>query len=105
VHAAGGVGQIELDGLERHVELFGDHLADGDGDAVAHVHLAEEGGDGAVGIDGNVGRELVGRQRWFDSGLCMGLADGEDGVEADRHADRDDERAAGLEKGAARESG
>ena len=54
---------IHLDGLERHVELFGDDLADGDEQAVAHVHLAEEGGDGAVGIDGDVGRELVGRQR------------------------------------------
>ena len=105
MHAGGGVAQIDLDGLERHVELLGDHLADGNGDAVAHVHLAEEGGDGAVGIDGDVGRELVGRQRRFDSGLCMGLADGEDGVEADRHADRDDERSAALEQGAAGESG
>ncbi len=43
VHAGAGVGHEDLDALERHVELFGDDLADGDIEALAHVHLAEEG--------------------------------------------------------------
>ena len=56
---------------ERRVEFFGNHLRDGDGDAVAHIHLAEIGGDRAVGIDGDVARELIRRQRGFygDSSL------------------------------------
>ena len=43
VHAGRGVAHVDLHGLERHVELFRHHLADGDEQAVAHVHLAEEG--------------------------------------------------------------
>ena len=34
---------ITVTRLERHVELFGHDLADGDEQALAHVHLAEEG--------------------------------------------------------------
>ena len=63
VHAGGGVAHEYLDGLERHIELFGNHLADGDEDALAHVHLAEIGIDGAVGVDRNEGRELIRRER------------------------------------------
>ncbi len=63
VHARRGVAHVDLDGLERHVELLGHHLADSDEQAVAHVHLAEEGRHGAVGVDGDVGRELLRRQR------------------------------------------
>ena len=50
---------IDRDGPERHVELFGDDLADGDMQAVAHVHLAEIGRDGAVGVHRDVGGQLV----------------------------------------------
>ena len=104
VHAVRGVAHVDLDGLERHVELLGDDLADGDEQAVAHVHLAEEGRDRAVGIDGDVGGELVGRQRRLRP-LSMRLADREERLEAHRHADRHDERAAGLEERAAGERG
>ena len=104
VHAVGGIAHVDLDRLERHVELFGDDLADGDEQAVAHVHLAEVGVDGAVGIHGDVGRELVRRQRRLGA-LGAGLADRQQGIEAHRHADRDDERTAGLEQSAAGECG
>ena len=75
VHAGGGVAHDHLDGLERHVEFFRHHLPDGDEQALAHVHLAEEGGDGAVGIDRDIGGELVGRQRRLGRALRERLAD------------------------------
>ena len=92
VHAGGGVAHVDLDGLERHVELLRHDLADGDEQPVAHVHLAEEGRDGAVGVDGDVGGELVGRQRRLRA-LRERIVDAEQHVEADRRADRNDERA------------
>ena len=102
VHAGGGVAHDHGHGLERHVELLRHDLADGDEQALAHVHLAEEGGDGAVGIDGDVGGELVGSERRLrplrQGTLREGLADAEYGVEPDRRADRDHQRAAGLEQ-------
>src|SRR5262249_53342718 len=52
----------------------------GDEQALAHVHLAEEGGDGAVGIDGDVGGELIGRERRLGA-LREGFADAEHGIE------------------------
>ena len=55
VHGDRGVAHEHLDRLERHVELLGDHLADGDENTLAHVHLAEVGRDGAVGIHCDVG--------------------------------------------------
>jgi len=54
VHAGGGVAHDHGDGLERHVEFLRHHLPDGDEQALAHVHLAEEGGDGAIGIDRDI---------------------------------------------------
>ena len=63
VHRIGGVAHVDLDALERNVELLGDDLPNRHEEAVAHVHLAEEGRDGAVGIDGDVRRQLVRRQR------------------------------------------
>ena len=56
VDAGGGVAHHDLDGLEWHVELFRNHLRNGDGDALAHVYFAEEGQNRAVGINGDVGR-------------------------------------------------
>ena len=102
VHAGAGVAHDDLDALERHVELFGDHLADGREQALPHIHLAEERRHGAVRVDGDVGIELARHERRARS-LRGGRLDGENGVEADRHADRDHEGAAGLEEGAARE--
>ena len=97
VHAGGGVSHDHGDGLERHVEFLRHHLPDGDEQALAHVHLPEEGGDGAVGIDRDIGGELVGHQRRSCRALRERLSDVEHGVEPDRHADRYDQRAAGLE--------
>ena len=45
--------------LERDVELFGDDLGDGDVHALAHLRLAEERGDAAVGQHGDPRIELV----------------------------------------------
>jgi hypothetical protein len=102
VHAGGGVAHDHGDGLERHVELFRHHLADGDEQALAHIHLAEESGNAAVGINGDVRGELVGRERRLRA-LCKCIANAEHGIVSDRHADRDHQRATGLEQRAARE--
>src|SRR4029078_1509861 len=67
---------------------------------MAHVHLAEEGGDRAVGVDGDVGRQLVRRERRLGA-LRVGLVDAEQGVETERRADRNDERAGAHQHGAA----
>ena len=104
VHAGAGVGHVHLHPLERHVELFGHHLADRDVESLAHVHLAEEGGDRAVAVDGDVGGELVRHQRRAGA-LREGRVDREHGVEADRHADRHDHGAGALEHRAAGERG
>ena len=104
VHAGGGVAHEDLHGLERHVELFGDDLADRDEQAVAHVHLAEVGGDGAVGVDGDVGRELVRRQRRLGA-LRVRLVDRAEQFEPDRRADRDHQCAGAHQHRAAGESG
>jgi hypothetical protein len=45
---------------EGHVQLLGHDLGDGDVDTLAHVHLAEERGDSAVGQHGDPRIELVG---------------------------------------------
>jgi len=96
VHAGGGIAHDDGDRLERYVELLRHHLADGDEQALAHVHLAEKGGDGAVGVHRDVGGELIGRERRLGA-LREGLADAEHRIERDRRADRDDQRAAGFE--------
>ena len=95
------VAHEHLDRLERHVELFGDHLADGNEHALAHVHLAEVGRHGAIGVDRDVGRQLIRRQRRLgrDRHSVVGRADG---LERDRGADRDHECAAGSQQSAAR---
>ena len=103
VHAGCGVAHEDLDGLERHVELFGDDLADGDEQAVAHVHLAEVGVDGAVGVDGDVGRELVRRQRRLGA-LRARFVDRRQQFEPDRRADRDHQSAGAHQHRAAGES-
>ena len=43
-------------------------LTDRDEQPLPHIHLAEKSGDGTVGIDRDVGRQLVGRQRRFCRG-------------------------------------
>ena len=104
VHAGAGVGHEHGDGLERHVELFRHHLGDGDIEALAHVHLAEEGGHRAVGIDRDVGGELIGHERRLGA-LRKGRSHAEHRIERDRRADRDHERATRLEHRAAGEVG
>ncbi len=104
VHRGRGVAHEHRHGLERNVELFGHHLADGDEQAVAHVHLAEERRDRAVGIDRDVGGELVRHQRGLRA-LRMRRIDREQRVEAERRADRHHERARALEQRAAGERG
>ncbi len=99
IDAGCGVAHEHLDGLERHIELFGDDLPDGGEQSLSHIHLAEIGGNGAVAVDGDVRRQLVGRQRRLggDRHRVVGRV-----RERGRRADRDDERTAGLENGAAR---
>ncbi len=104
VDACSRVGEVDLDGPERHVELFRHDLADRGREAVAHVHLAEIGDDAAVGLHRDVGRELVRHERRLDVLRERGLVV-EQRLEADAGTDRYDERAAGLEQGAARERG
>ena len=89
----GGVAHDDVDGLERNVEFFGHHLADSDMQAMAHVHLAEEGRHAAVSIDGDVGGKLIGSERRLCA-LRKSLADRQHGIERDGSADRDHERAA-----------
>ena len=72
------------------VELFGHDLGDRDVDALAHVHLAEEGGDAAVGQHGDPGVELVGHR----AAACRAgwrLAQARVATRAG-HGDADDER-------------
>jgi hypothetical protein len=93
-----------------HVELFRHDLADGDEQAVAHVHLAEIGRDRAVGVDGDVRGKLVGRERRLGGyrgtgALRMRGVDAEVRVEVQRRAQRDDERAATQQHRAAGERG
>src|SRR5262249_46137197 len=92
-----GVAHDHGHALERDVELVGDDLADRDVDALAHVHLAEEGGDPTVGTDRDPGVELIRRERRF-RGVAPGLTDHTTG---DREAD--DEGAARLQEIASRD--
>ena len=96
------VAHVDGDVLERDVELLADHLRDGGMQAVAHVHLAEEGRHAAVGADRDIAVELLGMQRRLGA-LRQRLAGRLDEVEADGAADRDDERACAgaLEQAAA----
>ena len=67
VHRARGVAHDDGDAFDCDVEFLGDDLTDGDIDALAGVHLAEEGGDAAVLLDGEPGIQLVRRRsggRW-----------------------------------------
>ena len=102
IEAGIGVADENLHAGVRNVEFLGDHLLDGDRKPLAHVHLAEIGRDGAVGVDGDVGRQLVGHQRRFgsDRGSAVGRMRG---VKRHRRADRDDQGAAGFQQRAARE--
>ena len=93
VHRRAGVAHDHLDVSERNVELFRHDLADGDVQPVAHVHLAEIGRHAAVGIDRDVGRQLIGRQRRLGA-LRVGLLDRQHGLQRDGRADRDHQRAA-----------
>ena len=102
VYRRAGVAHVDFDGLERHVEFFRHHLRDGDVEPVAHVHLAEEGRDAAVGVDRDVGRQLIRRQRWLCS-LSKSSLHRQHAVERHRRADRDDQRAAAHQDGAAGE--
>ena len=91
-----GVAHHDTDPFDRHIELLGDDLGDRDIDALAHVHLAEIGDDTAVGIDGELAVELVGRERRLDRARpAVG------GGETAGNAERDDERAGAFEEVAA----
>ena len=102
VHAAGRIAHDDFHSRKRHVELFGNHLADGDKQPLAHVHLSEKGGDRAVSVHRDVGRELVGRERRFCI-LRKRLLDCSEGFPADRRSHRHHQRAAGREQRAAGE--
>ena len=102
VHAGRSVAHDHGDGLERHIELLRHHLSDGDEQPLPHVHLSEERRHAAVSIDGDIRGQLIRGERGLCS-LCDRIADLEHGRKPDRHADRDDERSAGLKHGAARE--
>ena len=103
VHAGRGIAHEDFHAIERHVELFGHDLPDGDEQTLAHIHLAEEGRDRAVGIHRNVARELIRRERRFHArahGRCvLGISE----IKRHRRADRNDKCASGLEKAATRE--
>ena len=101
IDAGVGVADVQLDAGEWSIEFLRHDLPNGDRQPLSHVHFAEVGRDGAVGIDGDVGGELVGRERRFGGRGILGRANG---LPCDRSADRDDKRAAGLEQGAAREA-
>ncbi len=86
VYAGGGVAHDHRDGFEGHVELLRNHLANRDEQALPHVHLAEERGDAAVSIDGDVGGELIGHQRRARA-LGERRIDAEHRLQADGHTD------------------
>ena len=93
-----------VDAVEADVELLGDDLRDRDVDALAHVHLAEEGGDAAVGQDRDPGIELVGQQRAACRRAAPCASAWLERRTAPAERDADDERAGGLEEIAARRS-
>ncbi len=84
------------------VEFLGHHLADGDVQPMAHVHLAEKGRHAAVGVHRDVGRKLIGRERRLGA-LRVGLVDRQQGVERQAGADRDHQGAAAQQQRAAGE--
>src|SRR5262249_33547301 len=102
VHAGGGVPHHHRDAAARHVELFRHALADGGEQPLPPVHRAEEGRYGAVGLDRDVGVELARDERRL-AALRGGRIDRQHGVESDRHADRDHQRARAFEQRAAGE--
>ncbi len=53
VAGEGRVAHDDVDLVDGDVELVGDDLRDRDIERLPHVHLAEEGGDAAVGRDRN----------------------------------------------------
>src|SRR5690242_3379064 len=73
-------------------------------EAVAHVHLAEESGYRAIGVDGDIGRQLIRRQRRLCA-LREGSLDRQQGVERHRGAYGNHQRATTKEDRTAGESG
>jgi hypothetical protein len=63
VHAARCIADDNLDGLEWHVEFFGDHLRHGDLEPLPEIGLAGKNRNRAVGVHRDIGRQLVGRER------------------------------------------
>ena len=102
VHRRAGVAHDHLDGLERNVEFLRHDLADGDVQPVPHIHLAEESRYAAVGIDRDVGRQLIGCQRRLGA-LRISRLDRQHSVERDGGADRYDQGAAAEQDRAAGE--
>ncbi len=62
------VAHHDVDLVDVHIELVGHDLRDRDIERLAHVHLAEEGGDAAVGQNRDPGIELGGNKRRLDAG-------------------------------------
>ncbi len=87
----------DVDLVDGDVELVGDDLRDGDVERLAHVHLAEEGGDAAVRQDRHPGIELGRDERRFaGGGLRKALPDaGGSGRGHDERPGRLQEFAAG----------
>lgn len=90
VHRGGGVALDHPYDGRGDVELLGDDLADGDIQALSGVHLAEEGDEAAIGLQGYEAVELVGRQRPPHGGKRRR-----------RPREADQQRAAGLQQAAA----
>ncbi len=63
IDAGRGIADENLDGPERNVEFLSHHLPDRDGESLAHIHFAEIGRRGAVGIDGKIGGKLIRGER------------------------------------------
>ena len=95
-----GIALDHRDALGRDVELLGDDLAHGDAAAGADVHLADEDRQRAVGVHGQIGIDEVGRDRLAEEPVGARHALG---ARAHGQPERDHERAAGGEEGAARE--
>jgi hypothetical protein len=56
VHARGGIADENVDGLERHIKFFGDHLRERDLESLPKISLAGKNRNRAVGVHRDIGR-------------------------------------------------
>ena len=95
VAGQGRVAHDHRDATHLDIELFGHDLRNGHLEAVAHVHLAEEGLHAAVGQDGDPGIELAGQRL-----RRQGTAGGSLPEHLGQQRSANDQRTAGLQKAA-----